>query len=43
MKRKTRTENIPAKDLNEWGFPLSTVWVFVGYDEKKETAMWCKV
>ena len=25
-----KTEQIPNKDMNEWGYPSSTKWQFVG-------------
>jgi len=40
MKTKTQ-EQIPKKDLNDWGFPSSNKWQFVGM--KDGVALWREV
>jgi len=39
------TEDIPAADLNAWGYPDASKWSFVGYGNTmgdKDLAWWVK-
>ena len=35
-----RLDEIPEKDLNEWGYPNGKKWVFCGLSVKHKTTMW---
>jgi len=45
-KRAKPTADIPAADLNAWGYPDANKWSFVGYGStpvgKKDFAWWVK-
>lgn len=35
--------DIPAEELNEWGYPNKEIWVFKGFCNASRRTMWSKL